>query len=231
MPKTVVAIGCSHTAGSEIDGEFTSDYNRKNSYAGQIAKHLDCDIINLGFNGGSNQYICRAATQFVTQNHYKINEYFFVIGWTSPSRMELRYDGRSTQEFDPTPPGMDPKYVPFSLGQKDNIKLPLGKVTPYAVDIFETSMMFDHWAMYIMSLQNLFLHYKVPYIMCNTCVPLEYTKNSKATSAHIDRRYYYLGDNFYDYSTSKAHTSSQHNHFGEQAHIDWANKLTKELKL
>lgn len=233
MIKTVVGIGCSHTAGCELDGRNgTSEYNRQNAFPGKIAKLFGYDLINLGFNGGSNQYICRATTQFIANNFKNIQEYLFVIGWTSPERMELRYNDLSAYTFDPHPDNMDTKYVPFSLGQQDKIKMPLKRVTHCAPNVFDRVMMLDHWAMYVLNLQNLFKSYNIKYIMCNTCVPLEFTKNSCNIEPLIDKTNYFLEDTFFNYSFYvKHHKKSLSNHFEEPAHIDWAEKLIRECRL
>jgi len=233
MVKTVVGIGCSHTAGCELDGKNgTSEYNRQNAFPGQIAKELNCNLINLGFNGGSNQYINRATTQFIANNFKNIQDYFFVIGWTSPERMELRYNDLSKYVFEPHPDNMDTKYVPLSLGQKDNIKMPLKRVTHCALDVFDRVMMLDHWAMYALNLQSLFKQYDIKYIMCNTCVPLEFTNNSKNIESMLDKNNYYMDQTYYHYSHKvKRHPKSLSNHFGIRAHQDWAAKLIMELRI
>ena len=99
---TVISFGCSHTAGSEIDGLGDSDYNRQHSYGALLAKKFGYDHMNFALCGGSNQRIFLLTTQVLKEiivgecnlvphlrEHHK---YFFLIGWTSLNRTDLRYN-------------------------------------------------------------------------------------------------------------------------------------------
>ena len=47
----VLINGCSHSAGSEIEGSGIGDgnYNRENSFGAQFAKQLDCTYTNIAW--------------------------------------------------------------------------------------------------------------------------------------------------------------------------------------
>ena len=57
--KILLIAGCSHSAGSEIDGKEDSAANRKNSFGGLIAKNLKRRPINISHVGATNSGIAR----------------------------------------------------------------------------------------------------------------------------------------------------------------------------
>ena len=45
--KILLVAGCSHMAGSEIDGKEDSTFNRQHSFGALIAKHLGRKVIHV----------------------------------------------------------------------------------------------------------------------------------------------------------------------------------------
>lgn len=88
--KIMLIAGCSHTAGSEIDGEEDSKYNRSHSYGGVLADLLGYTPINIAEPGATNSTIARSILDWFKQKYDKdAMEVFVVVGWTESIRMEI----------------------------------------------------------------------------------------------------------------------------------------------
>ena len=87
--KYLLAAGCSHTAGSEIDGTEDSEYNRQNSFAGILAEKLDRKLINIASHGSSNPTIARSVLEWFDENYKGDMDVFTLVGWAESSRMEI----------------------------------------------------------------------------------------------------------------------------------------------
>ena len=91
MKKRLMLIaGCSHTAGSEIDGNEDSEYNRLHSYGAVLAEKIGYQPVNIAEPGATNPTIARSIIQWFN-TEYKPDEMdvFVVIGWTECIRMEV----------------------------------------------------------------------------------------------------------------------------------------------
>jgi hypothetical protein len=62
--KILLIAGCSHAAGSEIDGNEDSEYNREHSYGALVAKKLKRKPINISQVGATNTGISRQVQQW-----------------------------------------------------------------------------------------------------------------------------------------------------------------------
>ena len=81
--KIMLIAGCSHTSGSEIDGQEDSKYNRLHSYGGVLASMLGYEPCNMAEPGSTNATIARSVLEWF-KNEYDPNEMevFVVVGWT-----------------------------------------------------------------------------------------------------------------------------------------------------
>ena len=88
--KILLIAGCSHAAGSEIDGEEDSKYNRDNSYGALVAKHLKRKPINIAQVGACNTGISRQVMQWF-HNCYNPDtmNVNVLVSWTEPTRLEV----------------------------------------------------------------------------------------------------------------------------------------------
>ena len=86
----MLIAGCSHTAGSEIDGQEDSPYNRQKSYGNQLAEKMGYIPINIAEPGSTNPTITRAILEWFSKI-YDPNEMevFVMVGWTESTRMEI----------------------------------------------------------------------------------------------------------------------------------------------
>ena len=177
---TVISFGCSHTAGSEIDGVGDSDYNRQHSYGAHLAKKFDYDHMNFALCGGSNQRIFLLTTQVLKEiivgtcnlvPHLRKNhKYFFLIGWTSLNRFDLRYSnhlvyGQAGDAGD----YLDDKIVPVTSGTNPNLveDKDLRRILKYIPYVTDNVVMADQLASYIFALQTMLETNNIDYYMFN----------------------------------------------------------------
>lgn len=90
MQKIMLIAGCSHAAGSEIDGQEDSAYNRKQSFGGLLSQKLGYTSVNLAQNGMTNSGIARSILQWF-KNYFEPDkmEVFVLVAWTESLRLEL----------------------------------------------------------------------------------------------------------------------------------------------
>jgi hypothetical protein len=87
------SMGCSHTAGSEIEyPEQTHCYEK--AYPGLLAKHYGGQYINQSQTGGNNKTILTQTVKFVEDYLKKnnCNDLIVVVGWTSVPRNVALYN-------------------------------------------------------------------------------------------------------------------------------------------
>lgn len=88
----MLIAGCSHTAGSEIDGNMDSLSNRQNSYGNQLAKRLGYRPINIAICGFTNSGIARSVLDWFHSVDYSNLEVFTLIGWSDSIRIEAAFE-------------------------------------------------------------------------------------------------------------------------------------------
>tara|TARA_B100000424_G_scaffold88152_1_gene65964 strand:+ start:3320 stop:4042 length:723 start_codon:yes stop_codon:yes gene_type:complete len=232
---TIVAIGCSHTYGTLLDGKQSSSlFNLNNSYAGCVAKKHKCKFINLSQPGGSNEFIFRVAIDWLTRYRKRDEDYIVLIGWTSPFRMETRYPEDSEYKHTVVSK-IDMKYFPMSLGQGPKVARSRAyqKLHSICPLIFENTKDFDLWATYAYNLQQLFFKNKVKFLMFNTCQELEYTENNKTVIDALDTKYYIhpmkKNENFLERSLGKGFAKTPCWHMKLDAHLDYSLYLSNIL--
>jgi len=262
---TVISFGCSHTAGSEIDGMGDSDYNRQHSYGAHLAKKFGYDHMSFALCGGSNHRIFVLTTQVLKEiivgtcnlvPHLRKNhKYFFLIGWTSLNRFDLRYSNDEIYEqCGDAGDKLDSKIIPACVGMNPKIinDKDLRRTIKYIPYVTDNVVMADQLASYIFALQTMLETNNIDYYMFNAIenhfktdyfTQDRYDVHAKPTWRpgnttlydNIDETKYYhpksYTENYYRWCLSKGHKnqSNKYWHLGEPAHIDWANHIYPEI--
>lgn len=230
--KTLVAIGCSHTAGAELYEGYTDHIESKNrSFAAKVAKNLKMDYINLALNGASNDYIFRTSIKFINDNISNINNYFFLIGWTSAWRYELRYKDEDPYTY------IDSKYVPCTPNMAfDNIKDRRMRTvaSKYSDVLVEPNMVYDRMATFAWSLQQTFKSLNIDYYMFNTVHLIPCIESNKHIIENIDTDRFYEPQNnavtFFNHGVDVLKLPvSKYHHLPQAAHDAYAEILTQRL--
>lgn len=240
--KTLVAIGCSHTAGAELYDELAHHPENKNlSFAKYIADQLEYNYINLAANGASNDYIFRTAIEFFTNNIDNVNDYVFLIGWTSCYRTELHYSSEenfetySLKDVDV----YDKQYIPVVLNMYTpaiHSKRIKELVDNYVDILVDATQGMDKLANYAFTLQNLFEKFNVKYLMFNTIHELRYTPSNRTTISLLDtERYIVPAESKYTFfwycnKTLNFTDLTKFNHHRKPAHDAWANYILEQKK-
>jgi hypothetical protein len=69
MEKILLIAGCSHAAGSEINGQEDSVYNRQHAFGALVAEHFGYKSVNIAQNGMSNSGIARSILKWFQKNY------------------------------------------------------------------------------------------------------------------------------------------------------------------
>ena len=216
-------IACSHGMGCEIEGEgighFT-EYNLKHCYGTLVAEHLNLEPVNLSWPGGSNDRIFRVIYELVNDefeffgNKYKWEEGDrFLIQWTGPDRIELK-----------TPDG----YQNFSVGMGFKGINPDGSkfnVTKKNQKFYDQYIEFIAQPDYtnVLKTKNIL-----------GAKELLDSKNIKYYMTESDRTVYndcfIIKVPYWEYLVEKGYKRTPAEHFGKDAHKDWANKIIEAIK-
>lgn len=236
---TLVAIGCSHMAGCELDSVNTdSKYNRENCFAARVAKNLGYNYYNLAVAGASNQFIHRKVIEFITTHAKKDEDYFFLIGWTSVERMELRYNQNDTYGYHSYADFHDDKYFPLTSGTSKNIIFDskMKKMLKFVDILFDEHLKENETSTLIWSAQELLKNNNFKYFMINTCVNLRRTSYNSNIIDKIDLKYFYnpedLNSSYFYHCLNRFNFKKYSNywHHYEPAHIEYSKFLTDKIK-
>ena len=100
--KMLFAVGCSHVAGSELEGDNIgqSEYNLRWCFSGQLAEKYNLEYVNIAKPSGCNHMINRStidwAIKFISEGG-KPSDVFMLIGWTTNIRTEFYWKNRWVQ--------------------------------------------------------------------------------------------------------------------------------------
>ena len=176
-----ISLGCSHTAGSEIDSMGDNDEQRQKSYGAKLAEKFGYQHLNYAQCGGSNHRIfdqfCAIMADIESGYGYyaPVREdfnYFFLIGWTSLNRLDLRYKQEDDNEWKQAGhygDRADNKYIPATVGTnplmlKDKeIRKAFDMAYIYADDVIAANRL----ASYIFAIQNIMISSPYKYYMFN----------------------------------------------------------------
>jgi len=103
--KLILCEGDSWTAGDIIDPELdetwvnhpsNDDYRLPKVWPYKLGKLLNVDVINDGIAGSSNDGVVRRVLRKIPEllKTYKPEDLFVIIGWSSPERKDLYYNGK-----------------------------------------------------------------------------------------------------------------------------------------
>ena len=102
----ILINGCSHSAGSEIEGSGIGEgnYNREHCFGALLSKRLGVPYTNIALPGASNDYINRTTCMWILDNPTLIKKTLFLINWTGSNRSEIffnEYTGSTYWHFIP----------------------------------------------------------------------------------------------------------------------------------
>jgi hypothetical protein len=244
MTKERIALvaGCSHIAGSEIDGNQDSKYNRDNSFGSVLATKLGYRPINIAINGATNTGIARSILMWFDENYNPDTmDVYVIVGWTESSRLEIPAKHRPS-DFHSGNPSIEwydssaNSYLRINYGWTGGDAYEKSIVTGYQKFMSENETYLEYQAASEVLLVQYFLNsLTVPYVMCNTMhmfVPNDHFVSCLLKM--IDKRYYYNFDKSQDDSffwkyrnLGYENIKAKYWHHNEEPHSLYAEELYK----
>ena len=169
----ILICGCSHSAGSEIEGSGIGEgnYNRNHSFGAQLARRLGVDYTNIALPGASNDYINRATTMWILENIPLAKKTLFLIHWTGSTRSEIFVDKMNTGSYWDFVPYVSDKNVEHIHADHIAPIFPKEKqksLTQLSRYLFDNE---EHWEinryLNIINLQTILELYEFPFIFRN----------------------------------------------------------------
>lgn len=236
--KILLIAGCSHTAGSEIDGKEDSAANRKNSFGGLIAKNLKRRPINISQVGATNSGIARQVLQWFDKEYdpatMNVN---VLIGWTESTRLEVpserqrdyRTASTHTDWYDESADDYFKVIIGWDGGDEEELRN-----TPLLHKFMVEQQPYLETQSYnlILQIQYFLQSKKVDYMMCNT-MPffLDNLNAIKNIIPLVDENKYYQLNNkdeafFHKYrELGHVNEKAKYWHHGKEPHALYAEEL------
>lgn len=176
MRKILLIAGCSHAAGSEIDGTEDSEFNRNNSFGAVLAKKMDREPVNIACHGSTNTTIARSVLDWFQKEYDpKQTDVFVLLAWTESSRMEIPVDEHHLTAFDTMYPHAvwasesSRYYIRINQGWKGGAEWEKQLIPQYQNFIAENQNYLEIYsANIVLQVQYFLQNQQLPYLMCNT---------------------------------------------------------------
>lgn len=236
----MLIAGCSHAAGSEIDGNEDSEYNRHNCFGSLLGNRLGYSPVNLAVAGNSNSGIARSILKWFEANYDPSKmEVIVLAAWTDSTRAEVPVDHNMN------PPGSSHvnwldvtlnRFYRLTFGWEGDPRTP-GEVEmtkKFHRFIAENGKFMEILSLnYIMQIEYFLKSKNVKYIMCSS-MPVYYDKNNEHLGFYLSlidyTKYYGLHnatESFYLKYKDLGYTNpkAKYWHHAEEPHQIFAEEL------
>jgi len=244
MTKEKIALiaGCSHGAGSEIDGNQDSKYNRDNAFGSILAAKLGYRALNISINGATNTGIARSILMWFDENYNPDTmDVYVIVGWTESSRLEIPATHRPS-DFHSGNPNIEwydssaNSYLRINYGWEGSDSFEKSVVPQYQKFMAQNETYLEYQAATnVLMIQYFLKSLNVPYIMCSTMhmfVPNDHFV-SYLINLIDEARYYNLktdqdGSFYWKYKNiGYKNTKAKYWHHNEIPHQLYAEELYK----
>ena len=238
MKKKIMLInGCSHTCGSEIDGNQDSLYNREHSFGNQLAKKLGYEAVNIASVGSTNPTIARNIIEWITENYNSDEmELYVLIAWSDSSRIEVCSDHDvNFHEWNASAPwhsSNDTKFYRINLGHEGGTPKEREVFPKYHRFIADNLVYLEIYSMNLILQLQYFLKYNnIDYTMCNTMNIVSDNSQIKFYVDQLDKSKYMDFDNPSDAfwwlykNLGYVNANAKYWHHGIEPHTLYAEKL------
>lgn len=176
MSKNIMLIaGGSDPAGTEIDGNHDSQYNRDNSFGNLLAKKTNYTPINIAISGSANAGIVRSVIDwFNNQNIKEFENIFVLVGWADGIRMEVPFYEKTMYKnnwdhFVNHYSDTHDDYIRINLAWAGYLDREKEFIKPYHRFMVENELLLEILsANYILQLQYYLKMLNIPYLFVNT---------------------------------------------------------------
>jgi len=234
----LLANGCSHTAGAEIE-ETMLDKCYEKAWPRHLADKLNCEYINLAVSGASNHRVIRTTMDFIGQrilNKQSLQDIFAVICWPGAYRTEL-YIEEQSGEYNNNIYGWQPLVVGNNHIYK-NFRRDVYNYYKYWAMTYTYEQALTQYVMDIITLQNYFTTFQIPYLFwraSNTRLDISSTfssyivqVNRKRFPSAVKPKSDYTS--LLEYYGCKPSPYTAYNHFGEDGHIKFSELLFEYIQ-
>jgi len=235
--KILLISGCSHAAGSEIDGSEDSVYNRQRSFGNIFAEKLGYRAVNIAAGASNNQCIARTILEWCEEfyNPEQI-DLKVLIAWTESTRLDVPMDRTVWYEHWNTSSDYVSKvsrdYIKVNLGYKGLDSEEQQVIKNYHEFIIQNPIFIEILSANIVLQMQYFLKLQsIDYIMCNTMHMFSEFKHLDFYLRQIDETKYLNFKNndqcFYFKYKNLGYDNplAKFWHHGETAHQLFANEL------
>jgi len=210
MTKEKIALiaGCSHSAGSEIDGKQDSAYNRENAFGSVLAKKLGYRPLNIAINGATNSGIARSILMWFEENYNpETMDVYVVVGWTESSRIEIPAFHRPS-DFHSGNPAIEwydssaNSYLRINYGWTGYDSYEKQIIPEYHKFMEKNETYLEYQAASnVLMVQYFLKSLNIPYVMCNTMHMFKPGEHFISYLVNlIDSKYYYEYDKDQDHA-------------------------------
>lgn len=240
--KIIFIAGCSHAAGSEIDGTEDSLYNRQNSFPTHLSNLIGRFHVHSALVGATNATIARSVIEWFNDQYDPDNmDVFVLVCWTDASRFEA--------------PTVKPIFYShnnlsvdwFSRSCVDYDRITIGKkpANDHEHELYDTYQRFMvnnlnfleiMSANYVLQIQYFLKMQNIKFMMCNS-MPMFTTKvHVNFYKQFIDKSCYIDFDNndmsfYYKYKNlGFTNELAQYDHHGAEPHKLYADYLYKFIR-
>ena len=243
MKKIMLIAGCSHAAGSEINGYEDSVYNRRHSYGANLAKHYGYQPVNIAQNGMTNSGIARSVLRWFKNHYDPVNmKVFVLVSWTESTRIEIANDrgyaynvsSKAADWFDDTAN----QYMRITFGWEGGDPEERAIVPYYHKFMAQNEAFLELMTVqYMLQLQYFFKSKSVNYLMTNSLHV--FSKERPQLESYFDlideTKYYKMRDNdeaFFIKYRNLGHENSKAKywHHDEVPHKLYAEELIKYIE-
>ena len=232
----LVANGCSHTAGAEIEHPMQGQCYEK-AWPFLLANQLGYDHHNLAISGASCDRVVRTTVKQLSilkkSEKYNPSKLFFIIMWPGIWRTEMFQKYPNEQGF------FDKGWMPMVVGndatyQKQASDLGYLNFRSWVSRTTNTSESVNFYKN-MLFLQNLFHVNKIKYLFLNSVVSLPMPEMTDFVQETYRKRYFGFNNpdlcysNILEKKGFKWGPNSVYSHYGEDAQEWWANFLYEYL--
>lgn len=214
----LIANGCSHTAGAEIEKPRQGVcYER--AWPKKLANKMGVDSVNLAESGASDDRVCRTTIQYISKvkkaNNYDPSKVFVAIAWPGLYRSEIFNIKDKEAGF------WDNGWMSIVAGNDESYK---ELVSPSAYAYYrawvmrlnptqETIRFYSN----VLLLQNLLIANKIKFIFWNACSNVPHDQRAYFDEVY-KRRFPFLTQKEYSFTNLLHNQGFKHSEFAQYGH-------------
>lgn len=244
MEKIMLIAGCSHAAGSEINGQEDSVFNRQHCFGALVAEHFGYKAVNIAQNGMTNSGIARSVLKWFQKNYDPTKmKVFVLISWTESTRLEIPVDriyyynhsSKATDWFDETAN----QYMRVTFGWEGGDPEEKAIIPYFHKFIAQNETFLELQSVQLVLQMQYFLKsMNLDYLMCNSLYMVnKKTKHIEEFLALIDdTKYYRVFNNeasFYQRYKDLGYVNelAKYWHHGKEPHRLYAQELIEYIEV